>query len=464
MSLSRNHQQLEAAIDYAHKNRTQFLQHLKEFSAIPSVSTNPSAKSAIQFAATWIAEYLKNLGMRRIEIIPTQGHPVVYAEMLTAGASAPTVLIYGHYDVQPAEPLELWDSPAFEPTVREEHIYGRGVTDMKGQIMATVYAVEAILNAGSLPINVKFILEGEEEIGSPSLPIFLKENAKLLACDLALNPDTGTLAPDLPTITYALRGLAYFELRLQGPDHDLHSGVFGGVVHNPAQALCELIAGMHDNEGRITLPGFYDRVVQLSDEERQELARIPTDEEYYLRETGAPALWGEAGYTPAERVGARPTLEINGLLSGYTGEGSKTVLPSWAMAKLSMRLVPDQDPEEVHQQLLAYLQANVPPSIHWEVKKMAGGPASLSRRDSIGVLAFANALERVWNKRPLFKREGGSVPVVTHFQEFLGVESVNTGFAMPGDNMHSPNEKLHLPTWYKGIDAFIHFMFNLAEA
>lgn len=464
MITSQKNQHLSAAINYAQTNQALFLEHLKEFTQIPSVSTDLSAKSAMEQAAEWIASYLKTVGIPRVEIMPTPGHPIIYAEMLTAGVNAPTVLIYGHYDVQPAEPLELWVSPAFEPTVRGEHIFGRGVTDMKGQIMATVHAVEAVLSTGPLPVNVKFILEGEEEIGSPSLPAFLEEHADLLACDLALNPDTGTLAPDLPTITYALRGLAYFEIRLHGPDHDLHSGVFGGVVHNPAQALCELIAGMHDAQGRITLPGFYDRVIPLSTEEREELSRIPTDEAYYLMETGAPALWGEAGFTPTERVGARPTLEVNGLLSGFTGEGSKTVLPAWAMAKLSMRLVPDQDPDEVHQQLLVYLQTNVPPSIRWEVKKMAGGPASLSRRDSVGVQALTQAMEAVWGKRPIFKREGGSVPVVTHFQEFLGVESVNTGFAMPGDNMHSPNEKLHLPTWYNGIDTFIYFLFNLAEA
>ncbi len=463
MTQPRKDQQLAAALAYVHARKAQFLDELKVFSAIPSISTDPAAKPSMQQAAEWLAGYLRSLGMTRAEVMPTSGHPVVYAELLAAGPQAPTVLVYGHYDVQPAEPLELWNSPAFEPTVRGENIYARGVTDMKGQVMAAVHAVEALVRTGGLPINVKFLVEGEEEIGSPSLPAFLKEHAGLLACDLALNPDTGTLAPDLPTITYALRGLAYFEIRLHGPDHDLHSGVFGGVVHNPAQALCELIAGMHDAQGQITLPGFYDHVLPLSAQEREELSRIPTGEAYYLRETGAPAVWGEAGYTPTERVGARPTLEVNGLLSGFTGEGSKTVLPSWAMAKVSMRLVPNQDPEEVHQQLMAYLQAQVPNTIRWEVKQMAGSPASLSARDSVGVQALSKAMQSVWGKKPLFKREGGSVPVVTHFRQFLGVETVNTGFAMPGDNMHGPNEKMHIPTWYNGIDTFIHFMLNLAK-
>jgi acetylornithine deacetylase/succinyl-diaminopimelate desuccinylase-like protein len=463
INASGNHY-LTAALTYAKNNRSAFLEHLKDFTAIPSVSTDPKARSDVQQAAEWVANYLRELGVPRVQVMQTAGHPIVYAEMLTAGSEAPTVLIYGHYDVQPAEPLELWISPAFEATVRDEHIFGRGVTDMKGQIMSTIHAVEAILKTGALPVNIKFIIEGEEEIGSPSLPGFLKEHAELLACDLALNPDTGTLAPDLPTITYALRGLAYFEIRLHGPDHDLHSGVFGGVVHNPGQALCELIAGMHDAQGRITLSGFYDRVLPLSAEEREELSRIPLNDSHFLDETGAPALWGESGYTPIERIGARPTLEVNGLLSGFTGEGSKTVLPAWAMAKISMRLVPEQNHEEVHQQLLAYLQANVPPTIRWEVKKMSGGPASLSRRDSTGVLALAKAMESVWGKRPLFKREGGSVPVVNYFRDYLGVESVNTGFAMPGDNMHSPNEKMHLPTWYNAIDTYVHFLYNLVEA
>ena len=452
-----------AALAFAHQNQARFLDELRAFSSIPSISTDPEARPAMQLAAQWVADYMKSIGLSNIQVMPTALHPVVYGEMLAAGPAAPTVLIYGHYDVQPAEPLELWQTPAFEPTIRGEHIFARGVTDMKGQVTSTLHAVEAILRNGPLPVNVKFLIEGEEEIGSPSLDEFMVAHKDLLACDLALNPDTGTLSADQPTITYALRGLAYFEIRVHGPDHDLHSGVFGGSVHNPAQALCELIAGMHDAQGRITLPGFYNSVLPISAEERANLAQLPLDDAYYIHETGAPAVHGEAGYTSIERVGARPTLEVNGLLSGFTGEGSKTVLPAWAMAKISMRLVPNQDPEEVRQQLLAYLKANAPSTIRYEVKKMAGGPASMSDIHSPGVQALAQAMETVWGKRPLFKREGGSVPVVTQFKNILGVESVNTGFAMPGDNMHSPNEKMHLPTWYRGIDAYIHFFFNLAQ-
>ena len=291
----------------------------------------------------------------------------------------------------------------------------------------------------------------------------MENHIDLLACDFALNPDTGILDPDVPTITYALRGLAYFELRVFGPDHDLHSGVFGGAVLNPAQALCELIAGMHDTNGRITLPGFYDKVRALKEDERNELARLPIDEKFFLRTTGAPGLWGEAGYTAVERVGSRPTLEVNGLLSGFTGEGAKTVLPAWAMAKISTRLVPDQIPADVYRQMQEYLTTNAPSAIRWTLKEMHGGVPSISDRNSVGNQALTRAMESVWGKRPVYKREGGSVPVVTQFQRILGVESVNTGFALPDDNMHSPNEKMHLPTWHRGIDTFIHFFYNLAE-
>ena len=450
------------AIEYAHANSARFLVELIDFGSIPSISTDPNAKADMQRAAEWVAEQLTRLGANNVQIFPTPGHPVVFGEMLNAGSRAPTILVYGHYDVQPVDPIELWQSGPFTPDIRGENIYARGITDMKGQVMASLKAVESVLSAGALPVNLKFMIEGEEEIGSPSLVPFMESHKDMLACDFALNPDTGILDPDIPTITYALRGLAYFELRVFGPDHDLHSGIFGGAVLNPAQALCELIAGMHDAQGRITLPGFYDKVRALEAEERAELARLPMGEDFFLRTTGAPALYGEAGYTPVEHVGARPTLEVNGLLSGFTGEGAKTVLPAWAMAKISTRLVPDQNPEEVHQQMLQYLQANAPSTVRWTLTDMHGGVPSISDRNSIGNQALTRAMESVWGRRPIYKREGGSVPVVTQFQRILGVESVNTGFALPDDNMHSPNEKMHLPTWYRGIDTFIHFFYNLA--
>ncbi|MEA3349488.1 MAG: dipeptidase [Chloroflexota bacterium] len=452
---------ITSAIAYAHKNRARFLDELKTISAIPSVSTDPAHKTDIIKTAEWLAEHLAKLGLNNIEIYPTDRHPIVYAQSLEAGADAPTVLIYGHYDVQPAEPLDKWNTPPFEPTVRGENIYARGTTDMKGQITATLNAIEAITRTGELPTNIKFILEGEEEIGSPNLPGFIESHQDLLSCDFALNPDTGMIAPDMPTITYALRGLVYFELRLWGPDHDLHSGAFGGAVHNPAQVLADLIAGMHDDKGRITLPNFYDEVLPLEDDERAEIARLPKDEAWYLENTGAPALWGEEGYSPEERTGARPTLEINGLFSGFTGDGAKTVLPAYAMAKISCRLVPNQNPDEVHQQLLEYLEDNAPATVKWEVIKMSSGPASISDRNSPWIQAYLEAAQTVWGTKPVFKRTGGSVPVVADFQQILGVETINTGFGLPSDNMHGPNEKLHLPTWHKGIDALIHFFYNL---
>ena len=451
------------AIEYAHQNHQSNLEILNEFIAIPSVSTDPERSDDVQKAALWVANRLHAIGSEHVQLFPTAGYPVVYGELMKAGPVAKTILVYGHYDVQPAEPLELWKSGAFEPEVRGENLYARGASDMKGQVMATLAAIEAVNHSGGMPVNLKFLIEGEEEIGSPSIEEFLAKHKNLLSCDFAINPDTGMLAVDLPTITYALRGLAYFELRVYGPSHDLHSGLFGGVVHNPAQVLCDLVAGMHDSQGRVTLPGFYDKVRPLDHEEREELSCLPTTEAFYREQTGVPGLWGEADYSPVERTGARPTLEINGLYSGFTGEGSKTVLPAWAMAKISCRLVPDQNPEEIYQQMQKYLENHAPDTVRYELKKLVDGPAAISDRQSQGVQAVIKAMETVWGKRPLFRREGGSVPVVAHFQTFLGIETVNFGFSLPEDNAHGPNEKLHLPTWQRGIDSLVHFFFNIGE-
>jgi len=445
---------------YLRKNKEKNLGALKEILSIPSISTDPAHAADMRHAAEWMALQLRNMGMVKVQIHPTARHPIVYGEWLGA-KGAPTVLVYGHYDVQPADPLELWKTAPFEPTMRGENLYARGASDMKGQAVATLKAVEALVKNGGMPVNVKWLLEGEEEIGSPNLPKFIEGHKSLLACDYALNPDSGMIGKEYPTITYSLRGLAYFELKVFGPAHDLHSGLYGGVVHNPANALAELIAGMHDSKGRVALPGFYDSVRKLSREEREELGRLPTDDAHYLEQTGAPALYGEAGYTGNELTGARPTLDVNGMLAGFTGAGSKTVIPAWAMAKLSMRLVPDQDPAEVHKQLVQYLEEKAPKDIRWELTVMAGSPASISDRNNAAVQAMASALETVWGARPYFKREGGSIPVVLDMQKLLGVESVVTGFGLPDDNVHAPNEKLHLPTWYKGIETYTHFFLNL---
>jgi len=334
---------------------------------------------------------------------------------------------------------------------------------MKGQVLASIYAVESVLAQGNLPVNIKFLIEGEEEVGSPNLTPFIEAHKDLLDCDVAINPDASMIAADIPTITYGLRGLAYFELDLIGPPTDLHSGLFGGIIHNPAQVLCDLISGMHDSQGRVTLPNFYRNVIPLADEERQELNRLQLNQTYYKIQSGAPTLWGEQGFTEIERISARPTLEVNGIFSGYIGSGSKTVIPSRAMAKISMRLVPDQDPQEVQEQLEEYLRIYAPKSVSWKVIPMAGGPACITNIHHPAVKAASKALESVWRKKPVYKREGGSIPVVADMKKILGADSVLVGFSLPDDHIHGPNEKLHLPTWYKGIDAFIHLLYNLPE-
>ena len=452
---------LQKALEFAGRNNERFLAELKEVLAIPSISTDPEHAPDMQRAAEWMAEQLRTIGMNNVQIMPTGGHPVVYGEWMGAGPSATTVMIYGHYDVQPADPLELWHTAPFEATVRGENLYARGSADMKGQVLASLKAVEAVMNAGDMPVNLKWLIEGEEEIGSEHLDDFIKNHKELLKADFCLNADAGILAPDKPSITTGLRGLAYFELRVFGPTKDLHSGLYGGTVHNPAQALAELIAGMHDKHGRITLPGFYDKVRKLSKKEREDFARLPLKDKMYIKETGVPKLWGEANFTVPERLGARPTLEVNGLLSGFTGPGSKTVLPAWAMAKLSCRLVPDQTPEATIKQMRKYLKDNAPKDVTWELTYLHGAGAALVSSDSIGIRAMSSAMQSVWGKKPYFLREGGSIGVVVQLQKHLGVDSVLSGFGLPDCDAHSPNEKLHLPTWTKGIDAFIHFFYNL---
>ncbi len=454
--------QRKEALQYAHDNREEFLATYKEILSIPSISTDPTKAADVHHAAEWMAAQLRLLGMKNVQIFPTELHPLVYGE-LKESPGAPTLLVYGHYDVQPVDPLNLWKTGPFEPTIVGENILARGASDMKGQALITLKAVEALMKTGGLPVNIKWLFEGEEEIGSPHLAPFISEHKDLLASDFAINPDSGLIGAEYPTITYALRGLAYFELRVYGPSQDLHSGMFGGAVNNPANALAELIAGMHDAQGRVTLPGFYSKVRDLSREERQELARLPYDEAHYLQQTGVPALYGEKGFTTVERTGVRPTLDVNGLLSGFTGPGSKTIIPAWAMAKISCRLVPDQDPGEVHQQMLRYLKEHAPKSVRWELDDLAGGPASVSDRKNQGVQAMKQALEAVWGTRPFFRREGGSIPVVAQMQRLLGLESIIAGFGLPDDNVHSPNEKQHLPTWYRGIDVYINFFMNLQK-
>ncbi|MGZ9235147.1 MAG: dipeptidase, partial [Anaerolineales bacterium] len=377
--------EFQKALDYASQNRERFLNELIEVLKIPSISTDAEFNHDVQRAAQWMADYLKRLGMGHVEVMPTDGgHPVVYADYIKK-PGAPTVLVYGHYDVQPADPLELWETGPFEPEVRGDLLFGRGSSDMKGQVLATFHSIESLMKSGEMPVNLKFLLEGEEEIGSKHLEPFLKKHAEKFKADVSLNPDAGMMGVDQPTITYGLRGLAYLEINVWGPKADLHSGLYGGAVHNPAQVLAELVSRMHDEKGRITLPGFYDPVRPLSEAERADFARLPNDDAHYLEETGVPALWGEEGYTSAERTGARPTLEVNGLLSGWSGPGSKTVLPAKAMAKISCRLVPDQTDAEVEQQMVRFMEANAPKTVHWEVKKLTGSPFAIADLNNPGV-------------------------------------------------------------------------------
>ncbi|TVR70946.1 MAG: dipeptidase [Spirochaetaceae bacterium] len=456
-------EQRATALAYSNAHRHIFRKDLEELLAIPSVSTDPEHGKDVLRAAEWLSAAIGGLGATSVEILPTEGKPIVWGELRATDPAAPTVLVYGHYDVQPVDPLELWQSDPFTAVEREDSLYARGASDMKGQVIASLAALRAICSTGASPVHVRFLLEGEEEIGSPSLESSIDRYRDKFSADLCLNPDVGMLAPESPTITYGLRGLAYFEVRLQGPARDLHSGIFGGAVQNPAHVLCELIAGLHDGTGRVTLPGFYDRVRELSPEERRELARLPVTDEVVLAQTEAPVLYGEKGYTTVERIGARPTLEVNGLVSGFTGTGAKTVLPSKASAKISTRLVPDQDPAEIRDMLIEYFRKNAPATVTHEVEVLALGPPLVTERDNRGNRALARALRSVWGSDPLYKREGGSVPVSIYLERALGMPSVLTGFGLPDDNLHAPNEKLHLPTWYRGIDALIHFFYNMAE-
>lgn len=453
-------QHLQAALEYTRQHEADFLSTLQEILAFASISTSEEHFAEIQEAAHWLARRLEWLGLQNVAVMPTAGQPVVYGEWLGAPGK-PTVLIYGHYDVQPVDPIELWHTDPFKASLDGEKIFARGASDMKGQVMACLNAVEAIIRTGQLPVNIKFLLEGEEEIGSPSLTKWIADNKDLLKADFCLNPDAGMLGKEHPTITYGLRGLASFELTISGPDHDLHSGVYGGVAHNPAKALAELLAGMHDENNHITLPGFYDSVRPLEAEERAHLAKLPVNAEFIKQQTGIPEVWGEAGYTPVERIGGRPTLDVNGMLSGFTGAGQKTIIPAWAMAKITCRLVPDQTPEAVYEQFKRYLEAKAPKTIRWDLKLYGGGEASISDIDKPWVAALSQAMQTVWGVEPLFKREGGSVPVVGLMQTALGMESVLTGFGLPDDNLHAPNEKLDLPTWHKGTETLIRFFFNL---
>ena len=443
---------------YIEQNRDRYLDELKEFLRIPSVSTDPSLKAEVKRAAQFTATQLERAGMHKVQVFRTKGHPIVYAERIE-NPSQPTVLVYGHYDVQPVDPVELWDSEPFEPTLRKGELYARGAADDKGQVFIHFKSAEAFIRTrGKLPVNLKYLIEGEEEIGSPHLEPFVASNLSLLESDTVMISDTSMFARGVPSLCCGLRGLAYFQLDVRGPIRDLHSGSFGGPVANPAFVLAQLIGAMKDETERVTIPHFYDRVRDLTDRERREFASLPFDEETYKKDLGVLELAGERRYTPLERLWARPTFEVHGLLSGFTAEGAKTVIPSQAMAKISMRLVPDQQPEEIGDFLQSYISHLAPPSVQVRVTRLHGGRPWLAALDHPALMTAARAVESGFGKRPVFQREGGTIPVVPVFSELLDVPSVLMGIGLPDENAHAPNERLNLDNFYSGINSSAYFL------
>ncbi len=445
-----------ARFDYYHANHDQFLEGLKNLLRIPSISTLPEHKPDIRRAAEFLAGELRGLGFDPIEIIEGKEgqHPLVYAEWMNARGK-PTLLIYGHYDVQPPDPLDEWTSPPFEPAVRNDNIYARGAVDDKGQTYLLVKAVEGFIKAeGKLPINVKFLIEGEEEVGGEHIEEYVAQNPARLKADAALVCDTEMFAPELPTITTGLRGLVYTELEARAAKQDLHSGVYGGAAANPMQGLAEIITGLKGADGKIRIPGFYKRVKKPSAAELAAWKTLPFNEKKYLKnEIGGTALTGEKGFSVLERTWARPTLEVHGIRGGFTGEGAKTVIPAVATAKVSMRLVPDMDPKEVIRQYSAYVKKIAPKGISTKVRVISSAPASVVSTESKFIAAAAEAMEQIFKKKTVYMRSGGSIPIVGLFQKHLKIPGVMMGFGLPDDNLHAPNEKFHLPNFYRGIEA-----------
>jgi acetylornithine deacetylase/succinyl-diaminopimelate desuccinylase-like protein len=407
--------------------------------------------------AQWVADQMRTIGMESVQILPTGGHPLVYGNWLHSPGK-PTVLFYGHYDVQPVDPLNLWTSPPFEATIRGENLYARGSADDKGQVFIHFKAIEAYMKqVGSLPVNIKLLIEGEEEVGSENLDRFVKEHKEMLKADLVVISDSGMYAKGVPSICYSLRGLSYMEVEVTGPNRDLHSGSFGGSVHNPVQALCELIASLHDKNGKVTVKGFYDSVRPLTKAERVSFKKLPFSDRKYAKELGVKQLYGEKGFTTLERVWARPTLECNGIWGGYTGEGAKTVLPAKAFAKISMRLVPDQTSAKVAKLFEKHFRKIAPKTIDVKVRMLHGGEAAITPIDSPGVKAAVAALEKGFGKKPLYQREGGSIPIVVQFKNILGLDTVLLGFGLPDENAHSPDEFINLDNFFGGIRTSAYF-------
>lgn len=451
-------------LDFIDSNKNRYLEELKGFLSYPSISNNTANKKDVEECARYLKQHLEKIGMEHAEVYPTGGHPVVYADWLNAGNDKPTALIYGHYDVQPVDPIDLWTSPPFKAEVRNGYIYARGAADDKGQVMIHLKALEAHLkNNKSLPVNLKIIIEGEEEIGSMHLDDFVSSHKDLLKTDVIIISDTAMYDKGYPAIGYALRGLCYMQIELTSPNRDLHSGQFGGAVENPINALANMITKLKDDKGKILIDGFYNDVIPLSKEEREGFKKLPFDDEKYKASLGVNELFGEEGYSTLERIWARPTLDCNGIWGGYTGEGAKTVLPSKAYAKISMRLVPNQEPEKIEKLFTSYIKKIAPNSVKMSVKGLHHGKPAITPIDSKWVKAAYEAMKQAFGKDPLFIREGGSIPIVVTFQEILKAPTVLLGFGLPDENAHSPDENMYLDNFYKGIKTSSIFYSELAN-
>lgn len=443
---------MEQITDYIKANRERFIEELFGLIRIPSVSVSESHTNDMSKAAEYIRDMLAANGAERAEVYPTGGHPIVYGEKII-NSSLPTILVYGHYDVQPPEPLEKWTTPPFEPQIRDGRIYARGADDDKGQLFMHLKAFEMMVATNSLPCNVKFMIEGEEEAGSASIAGFCSEYREMLRSDVILISDTTMISTDTPSVTSGLRGLSYIQVEVEGPDHDLHSGIYGGAVVNPCNALCHIIASLKDSDGRITIPGFYDKVVVPSDTERAKMAERPFDPEKYKKSIGVEVLASEKGFSTLESVGIRPTLDINGIWGGYTGEGAKTILPSKASAKISMRLVPYQKAQEIAEMAISHIKSLAPAGVKVTAEYLHGGEAYVSPLDTPEYLAAERAYEEVFGRKPIPVRSGGSIPIVATFEKILGAKSILMGFGLETDAIHSPDENYPLENLFAGMQA-----------
>ncbi len=460
---------MEKTQQYLKDNKERQLNELIDLLKIPTISADSQYKNDVLKGSEKVAEFLTKAGLDKVEVCPTAGHPIVYGEKII-DSSLPTVLVYGHYDVQPADPIELWTSPPFEPVIKntelhpEGAIFARGACDDKGQMFMHVKAVEAMIASNELPCNVKFMIEGEEEVGSEHLGVFITEHKDKLKADIILVSDTGMLANDVPSITTGLRGLSYVEVEVTGPNRDLHSGLYGGCVANPINILTKMIASLHDENNHITIPGFYADVIELSMEERAEMAKAPYSEEKYLKALDIESVYGEAGYSTPERGSIRPTLDVNGIWGGYTGEGAKTVIASKAFAKISMRLVPNQDPETITQLFAKHFESIAPQGVKVLVNPHHGGEPVVTPIDSIAYKSAAKAYEKTFGKTPIPVRSGGSIPIIALFEKVLGLKTVMMGFGLDSDAIHSPNEHYGLFNYYKGIETIPYFFHYFSEA